>query len=194
MSTHVGQLIDAAVRWIALLAFVLALLILATHWAIRRKTLAPFGWWPRLVRRWGDPLLRPVERRLHAAGANPQDAPLWLLGGVLIAGLLAISAVRWLLGSLALFEAMQGASPRDWLRLAIAAGLSLVSLAILVRVIGSWLGMGRFNRWMRPAYLLSDWIVEPIRRRIPAFGPLDLSPFIAYVAILLLRSLLLDFI
>ena len=192
MFSNVGQAIDAAVRITALLAFLAALLILLTHWAVRRRWLVPFGWWPRFVRRWGDPLLRPVERKLHAAGANPQDAPLWLLGGVLVAGLLAISLVRWLLGAIALFGSMRHAGPRAWLQLAVIAATSLLSLAIIVRVIGGWLGAGRYNRWMRPAYLLSDWIVEPIRRRLPAFGPLDLSPLIAYILVLVLRGVLLS--
>ncbi|HEV8613703.1 MAG TPA: YggT family protein [Gemmatimonadales bacterium] len=192
MSYHAGELIDAAVRALVLFAFLPALLILLTHWAVRSKAIAPSGWWPRFVRKWGDPLLRPVERRLHSAGANPQDAPLWLLGVVLVAGLLAISATRWLLGSVALLGSLQNASPRTWLRLGLASALSLVSLAIIVRVIGSWLGVGRYTRWMRPVYLFTDWIVEPIRRRLPPFGPLDLSPLLAYLIILLLRSLLLS--
>jgi YggT family protein len=192
MYSNAGQAIDAAVRIIALVAFLASLLIVLTSWAVRRHSLQPFGWWPRFVRRWSDPLLRPVERKLHGAGANPQDAPLWLLGGVLVAGLLAISAVRWLLGMIALVESMQHAEARAWLQLTVVAATSLLSLAIIVRVIGGWLGAGRYNRWMRPAYLLSDWIVNPIQRRLPAFGPLDLSPFLAYVLVLVLRGILLS--
>jgi YggT family protein len=192
MFSNAGQAIDAAVRLAALVAFLAALLILLTHWAVRRRFLAPFGWWPGFVRRWSDPLLRPVERKLHGAGANPQDAPVWLLGGVLVLGLLAISAVRWLLATTALLESMRHAGPRAWLQLIVVALTSLVSLAIIVRVIGGWLGAGRYNRWMRPAYLLSDWIVEPIRRRLPPFGPLDLSPLLAYLLILVLRGILLS--
>jgi uncharacterized protein YggT (Ycf19 family) len=41
----------------------------------------------------------------------------------------------------------------------------------------------------RPAWLLTDWLVEPIRRRLPPFGPLDLSPLVAYFALVLLRAL-----
>jgi YggT family protein len=191
MFTNAGQAIDATVRAMALLAFVAALVILLTHWAVRRRSLQPFGWWPRFVRKWSDPLVRPIERSVVSRGGNPQDAPLWLLGVVLVLGLLAISAVRWLTGSVALFDAMRQAGARAWLQLAVVGASSLLLFAIIVRVIGSWLGAGRYNRWMRPVYLLSDWIIEPIRRRLPSFGPIDLSPFVAYVLILLLRGLLL---
>lgn len=191
MLTSLSHSIETAVRAIALFAFSAALLILLTYWAVQRKWIAPFGWWPRFVRRWGDPLLRPVERRLHRTGLNPQDAPLWLLGAVLVAGLLAISGVRWLLGSLTMLGSLRDAPPLQWVRLTVAALTSFIQLAIIVRVIGSWLGVGRYTRWMRPVYLLTDWIIEPIRRRLPAFGMLDLSPFLAYLLILLGRELLL---
>jgi len=191
MSDNLDHGIAVAVRVAALVAVVAAVLVWLTHWGVRRRALAAFGWWPRFVRGWSDPLVRPIERRLLAAGANPQDAPLWLVGVVLVLGLLAITAVRWLLGSIALLGSMQNAGATDWLRLGVIFATSVVSLAILIRVVGSWLGAGRYNRWMRPAYFLSDWIVEPIRRRLPGFGALDLSPLIAYVLILVLRGLLL---
>jgi len=45
---------------------------------------------------------------------------------------------------------------------------SLLMLSIMIRVIGSWLGAGRYRRGMKPFYFLTDWIVEPIRRRVLA--------------------------
>jgi YggT family protein len=191
ISSQLSSLIDAGVRGIAMFAVGVSLVILLTHWAVRRRLLGAFGWWPRFVRSWGDPLLHPIERRLLSAGGNPQDAPLWLLGVAVVAGLLAISAERWLLGTIGLLESLRGAGLRVWLRLLVGTALSVVSLAIIIRVVASWFGVGRFTRWMRPLYLLTDWVVEPIRRLLPSFGPLDLSPLIAYLAVLLLRSLLL---
>ncbi|HEV8598637.1 MAG TPA: YggT family protein [Gemmatimonadales bacterium] len=191
MFSNAGKAIDSAVRASALLAFVAALLILLTHWAVRRRSLQPFGWWPRFVRKWSDPFVRPIERSVASRGGNPQDAPLWLLGVVLVLGLLAISAVRWVTGAVAVFDSMRHAGLRAWLHLTVVAASSLLLFAIIVRVIGSWLGAGRYNRWIRPAYLLTDWIIEPLRRRLPSFGPIDLSPFVAYILILVLRGLLL---
>ena len=191
MSTNVWHTVDTVVRGVALLAFVVALLILLTSWAVRRHWLQPFGGWPRFLRRWSEPIVRPIERSVVSRGGNPQDAPLWLLGIVLILGLIVISGVRWLHGAVALLDSMRDAGPRAWLELAVLAGSSLLLFAIIVRVIGSWLGAGRYNRWMRPVYLLSDWIIEPIRRRLPSFGPIDLSPLLAYLLILVIRGLLL---
>lgn len=182
--------IDLAVRIVALLAFAGALLVASTHWAVRQKHLHPFGWWPRLIRKTSDPLLHPIERRLLAAGGNPQDGPLWLTGVVVVAGLLLITGVRWLVGSFQLVTAMQGAGLAAWSVLIASALISLLMTAILARVIGSWLGIGRYNPWMKPAYLITDWLIEPIRRKLPAFGPIDLSPFVAYLILILVRGLL----
>jgi len=178
------------VRILALLAFGGALLVLATDWAVRRRHLRPSGWWPSLVERWSRPVLKPMQRRLMRAGANPVDAPLWLLGAVAVAGLLATGLVRWISASGTLLHAMRGAGPGAWMMLVINTAISLLMMAILIRVIASWLGAGRYNKLMRPVYFLTDWLVEPIARRLPPMGRIDLSPLIAYVLLLLLRSLI----
>lgn len=143
------------------------------------------------MRRWSDPILKPFERRVISWGGNPQDAPLWLAGAVLLAGLALILVVRWLLETVVALDAMRGAGSGAWLRLVISALFSLLMTAILIRVIGSWLGAGRYNRWMRPFYRVTDWIIEPIRRRLPPFGAIDLSPVAAYLLLLLLRQAVL---
>jgi YggT family protein len=125
-------------------------------------------------------------------GGNPQDAPLWLAGTVLLAGLALILVTRWLMGTVVMLGAMRGAGSGAWLRFAISGAFSLLMTAILIRVIGSWLGAGRYNRWMRPFYSVTDWLVEPIRRRLPPFGALDLSPVAAYLLLLLLRGAILS--
>lgn len=109
----------------------------------------------------------------------------------MLAGLALILMVRWLIGAAGLLMAMRGAGPMAWLHLGVSALTSLLMAAILVRVIGSWLGMGRYARGMRPFYRITDWLVEPIRRRLPPMGALDLSPVAAYFVLLILREVLL---
>jgi YggT family protein len=183
--------VDVGLRIVAMVAFGAALGVLATQWAVRRKLLQPFGWWPRAVRRWSVRALRPIERRLAGAGQNPQDAPLWLVGVVAVAALLAITVFHWLVGAVQLLLAMRGAGPIEWFRLLIGAASTLLMAAIVARVIGLWLGAGRYHRWMRIAYRLTDWIIEPIRRRLPPTGMLDLSPLVAYLLLLVVRLILL---
>jgi len=166
--------------------------IAATHWAVRARRLRSTGWWPRWVRSWSDPILRPVKRRVLGAGGSPEDAPFWLAGATLLAGLALIMLVRWLMGIVLTLGAMRSAGPGAWLHFFISGATSLLMAAIVVRVIGSWLGAGRYKRWMRPFYFLTDWLVEPIRRRLPPMRAIDLSPVAAYLVLFLLREILLS--
>jgi YggT family protein len=159
-------------------AFVLSAIVALTHWGVRRGRIAAFGGWARFVRSWGDPLLNPVERRLVRAGANPQDAPLWLVGVVVVAGLALIALVQWLAEFI--FAIVATARHGGLLFLLTHSVFELLKFAIMVRVLGSWLGIGRYNKWMRPAYVLTDWLVEPLRRVVPPIGMFDVSPLVAY--------------
>jgi YggT family protein len=185
------QLLDTALRWLVLAAFVYGAVVALTHWAVRSRRLQPFGAWPRFVRRASDPLLRPVETRIIRFGRNPQDAPLWLLGTIVVAGLLLISLVRWLAGWWVRLQFVAAAGPGAWLPLVVAGLFNLVQFAILVRVIASWFGVSEYRSWMRPVVLLTNWIIVPLRRVLPPLGPFDLSPLVAYFLLGFLESLVM---
>jgi YggT family protein len=68
----------------------------------------------------------------------------------------------------------------------------ILVFALFARMIASWFGMFRYSRWMRPAYILTDWIVEPIRRVVPPLGAFDVSPLVAWLALWVLQNILLS--
>jgi YggT family protein len=181
--------LDTLARGLVVLALVYASIIALTHWAVRRRTLGPFGAWPRLVRRLSDPVLLPLERRVVRLGGSPQDAPLWLLGIVVLGGLLLLSLTNWLHGMAATVTALARAQPRDWIRLLVSWAFTLVMVSIFIRVIASWFGVSEYRLWMRPLVLLTDWIILPIRRLLPRAGMLDFSPMVAWLVLWLARGL-----
>jgi YggT family protein len=183
--------LDTAARGLVVVALVYASVVALTHWAVRRRKIGPFGPWPRLVRRVSDPLLLPLERRVIRFGGSPQDAPLWLLGIVIVGGLILVSLTNWILGMVGTLGALAYASPRDWVRLLVSWTFSLVMLAIFVRVIASWVGVSEYRRWMRPLVLLSDWIIQPIRRMLPSTGMIDFSPMVAWLVLWVARGFVL---
>lgn len=192
--TAISALVETVARYVVLAGVAGALVVTATHWAVRAGHLGAFGPLPRGVRRLSDPLLRPLERRLVRWGRNPQDAPLWLLGASIFGGILVLSLIGWLLGWVSQVRLLMGGGPTDWLRFAVAGVTQLLMLALIVRVIASWFGFGAYTRWLRPAYWLTDWLLTPIQRRLPPMGALDLSPLVAYFALFLLRGILLALI
>jgi hypothetical protein len=80
-----------------LLVGLAALVIAIGSWALTSRRLSPFGWLARTLRSVSDPVLVPVERWLVARGRNPQDAPWWFLGLVVIGGILVLTIGQWLI-------------------------------------------------------------------------------------------------
>jgi YggT family protein len=183
--------LDQAVRVVVAVALVFGAAVALTHWAVRNRRIDPFGPWPRFIRRVSEPVILPLERRIIGAGGNPQTAPLWLLGLVIGGGLLLLSLTQWLIGTAGTVVLIAHGGPRVWLRVAVSAVFTLLMTAILIRVIGSWLGMGPYRRWMRPFYALTDWLIDPIRRILPPMGMFDFSPMVAWLALYLVRGVVL---
>ena len=181
-------LLDLAVRIIVIAALAYACIVALTHWATRSRRINPFGAWARLIRRLSDPVLLPLERRIIRFGGSPQNAPLWLLGVVIGAGLVLLSLTSWLIGTATGLMMIADGGLRVWARLLVDAIFTVLMGAIFIRVIGSWLGVGAYNRWMRPMYTLTNWLIDPIRRILPPMGMIDFSPMVAWLVLFVVRG------
>jgi YggT family protein len=181
-------------RGLVLTGLFFAATVAVTHWAVRRKHLAPFGPWPRFVRSMSDPVIHPLERRIVRAGRNPQDAPMWLLGIVVAGGLVLLTLMGWLATAWFRYGSLIGAGPRGWAFLVVNGTFGILMTALIVRIIGSWFGIGRYRSWMKPAYWLTDWLLNPISRFLPPMGMIDFSPLVAWVLLMVLRGFILGFI
>ena len=69
--------------------------------------------------------------------------------------------------------------------------LDLYSMVILAAVILSWVQLPPENSLVRVVRTLTEPLLAPIRRILPAVGGLDLSPWVLLVALRLLRGILL---
>ena len=181
-------LLYTAVRALVVLALAYASIVALTHWAVRSGRIEPFGAWARFVRRLSDPVLQPLERRVIRSGGNPQNAPYWLLGIVIGLGLVLLSVTLWLIELIVRITYMARSGPELWIQTLVSFLFTVLMTAILVRVIGSWVGIGPYRKWMRPFYLLTDWLIEPIRRLLPPFGMVDFSPMVAWLVLYVVRG------
>ena len=177
-----------AIRTIVIAALVYASAVALTHWATRNRRINPFGAWARFVRRVSDPVIQPLERRILRAGGNPQNAPYWLLGIVIGIGLILMSLTGWLIELVMRLRFMAQGGPRMWIETLVSFIFTVLMTAILIRVIGSWVGIGPYNRWMRPVYTLTNWLIDPIRRILPPFGMIDFSPMVAWLVLYVVRG------
>ena len=188
----IAQTLDQLIRSLVLVALAASGVVAGTHWLVREGKLQPFGRFARGVRSLSDPLLKPIEATLARRGRNPQEGPLWLLVFVVVGGVVVITAAQWILDFLASLSAASGSGPAGLVRFMADLAFNLLLLALVVRVVAGWIGAGRHTRWARPFFAATDWLVEPIRRRLPPLGVIDLSPLAAYLLILIARSLVLS--
>ena len=70
----------------------------------------------------------------------------------------------------------------------------ILYLAMIGRVLSSWLNIGRdspFFPVISLLYQITEPILAPIRRVLPSFGMMDLSPMVALILITLVQRLII---
>jgi YggT family protein len=66
-----------------------------------------------------------------------------------------------------------------------------LQLALIVRVISSWVRVSPYSKWVRWSYGLTEWMLAPLRRIIPLLGGIDVTPIVAYLLLGLLEGAVL---
>lgn len=161
-------------------------------WLVRTRRVSPFTAAGRTLRSATDPVMGPIERRLVRMGGNPVHAGWWLVVLVAVAGVIFLSLFGWGIRTAGTVQVAAAQGPRGILWLVITLAYNVFVFALIARVVGSWFGVFRYTRWMRPAYWLTDWLVEPLRRVLPAMGPFDISPLAAWFVLWALKQVLLS--
>lgn len=182
----------AIVRPLALLAAVMVGAGALASWAATTRRISPFGAVARFTRQKVDPLFRPAEKRLLLMGGQPAHAPWWTLAAVVVGGLVVISLLQFVIGELLTMRAAAASGVRGIVRLVVTWGFAVVKLAIIVRVASSWVGGSRYGKWWRWAFTITDPFMEPLRRALPTFGPIDVSPIVGYFGVVVLQALVLN--
>jgi YggT family protein len=164
-----------------------AAVLCTLDWAVRTRRISPFSGLARFTRRAVDPLITPVEHRIVRSGGTPGSAPWWALVAVAFAGLLLLALLGFLRDSIVNVYYSVSQGPAGLVRLLVDWTFTVLILAILVRVITSWVG-GRYSFIGRLAHRLTDWFIEPLRRVIPTVGSVDITPLVAWFLLTLLQN------
>jgi YggT family protein len=185
------QLIGA-VRFILVVIAGIFAVFCILDWLVRTRRVNLFGSVARFCRSKIDPIIAPIERRVVRAGGNPVNAPLWALAAVVIGGILLVSVLDFIRAELLGLAFAVQSGPGGIFKLLVAWTFDFIRIAILVRVVSSWLPVSPSSGWIRWAYTVSEPILRPLRQIIPAMGPIDITPIIAYFLIGLLQSAVLS--
>jgi YggT family protein len=181
----------SAARAVVLAVFLVALFAGTAAWLVRTRRISPFGTLGGFLRRASDPLMRPVETRVVRIGGHPAQASFWLILGCAVAGILLLTLLEWIAVTLIELRLAAAAGGREVAAFVVRMAYRLAVAALVVRVVASWFGLGRYRRWLRPVYVLTDWIVEPLRRVVPAVGAIDVTPLVAWLVLWLLQGFIL---
>ena len=152
-------------------------------WMVRTRRVNLFGSLARFSRSKIDPIIEPIERKVVRAGGNPASAPLWALAAVVIGGILLISVLDFIRAEMMGLAFAVQSGPSGLFKLFVSWTFDFLRIAILVRVVSSWLPISPHSGWIRWAYVVSEPILRPLRQIIPAMGPIDITPIIAYFLI-----------
>jgi YggT family protein len=163
--------------------------ICAFDWAVRTRRISPFSKTARVIRGRVDPLVTPIERVVVRAGGTPAAAPWWALVAVVIGGIALISILN-LFGDILYQVVIIGQQPREAPFILLSWAFSILKLGLIVRVLSSWLPISPYSKWIRWSYVLTDWMIVPLRRLIPSIGNIDITPIVAWFGLALIQRLL----
>lgn len=178
-------------RYSVIALFGVSTLAALGSWLVRTRRISPFSSFGRTLRAMTDPIVRPVEKRLVRMGGNPVNAGWWLVVVVAAGGVIFISVLGWALDTFDVAAGAAAAGPAETFKLVLNLVYKVIFYAIIVRVVASWLGYFQYTRWLRPFYVLTDWLIVPVRRFVPPIGMMDFSPIVALVILWFLKLLLM---
>jgi YggT family protein len=186
---------DALLGFLRVAFFALAAMlavIAALDWAVRTRRLNPFGPLARFFRQTVDPVFAPVERQLVRAGGTPTAAPWWALAAAVLAGIVILSLLSFIRSQLlgAMFAVETG--PIGLYRLLVAWIFGILQVALILRVISSWIRISPYSKWVRWSFTLTEPLLRPLRSIIPPIGTIDITPIVAFFVLRLLQAFLLS--
>lgn len=180
----------AALRGGFSMVLLVGLALATVAWLERARRVNAFGGLAKFARRVCDPLIAPIERRTARFGGTHQNAPWLALLALLLAGALTLGLLGFFRDVLVTTYYAGSQGPGGILRLAVSTVFSVLQLAVIARVVLSWVG-GTYSRIGRLAMALTEWFMRPLRQVIPTIGMVDITPLVAYFGLSLLRGLVL---
>jgi YggT family protein len=175
-----------AVRATLFFVAVIAAVVCAVDWAVRTRRLNPFSRTARFFRGRVDPLISPVERVVVRAGGPPSTAPWWALIAVIVGAIVLITLLDFF-GDIVYQAVVMVQQPGEAPRILLSWVFSLLRIALLVRVLSSWFPIPPSSRWIRWSYVLTEWMIAPLRRVVPLIGMIDITPLVAWFLLSLIQ-------
>jgi len=80
----------------------------------------------------------------------------------------------------------------SWLASFVSLLFWALELAILIRVLMSWIRPNPYNPFVQAIYQITEPIMGPLRRIIPPLGMIDITPMVALIILQIVRGMVLS--
>ncbi|MDX6385211.1 MAG: YggT family protein [Blastocatellia bacterium] len=175
------------VTWGITALIVSAILLILLRSLLNYMEVNPFTWSAINLRRATEPVLSRVRAVLIGFRLDPKVAPFIAVIMIIVTGYMVILVFESLLNTAAgivyALSARQIGAPVAIIGYLLFGLLGLYTLTIFIQIILSWLGFSYANRLMRFVFNITEPLLGPLRRSVPAIGMFDVSPVIAIIII-----------
>jgi YggT family protein len=166
-----------------------AIVLMIIRLIVDAADLNPFGAIARTTRRFTDSFVMPVRGSLRGFGVDPKYAPVVIILLTILLGYFLLQLVGTVGETIAgVILSVRAGSVIYALGYVLFGLLSIYTLLLFIRIIFSWAMVGYRNRLMRFLIDVTEPLLGPLRRVIPPFGRMDISPIFAFLIVWLLQQ------
>lgn len=179
-----------AVSWVIFAVTVVTASLLVLRVIVAWVGTNPFGWLPYNLRRITEPLVQPLRQPFSGYYMRFDLLPLVAAAGILFGGLFAgslYSRFVLLLDDVVSTAYYGVVTLRHMLVWLIVLAATLLELAIFLRIILPWFGVGYGSRIFRLAFRVTEPLLRPIRRLLGRYLVISMFDFSAFLALLVIR-------
>ena len=171
---------------------VAAIVLIVLRSVVNYMDVNPFSWLAVTLRRSTEPVLRPVRAMLLGFRLDPKVAPFIVVIMIIVAGYLLIqvagSVLNTIAGIIFAVSSRQLGAPIAIVGYVLFGLLGLYTLAIFIRIIFSFVAVSYGNPLMRLLQRITEPLLGPLRRMVPALGMFDVSPIVAFIILWLCQA------
>lgn len=186
------QIIDRSflfLQWAVAAAIIAVIALMVVRLIVQAADPNPFNWISRTTRRLTDPFVIPVRGGMMGVGVDPKFAPLIVILITILLGWFLLQLCGEVAGTLiGLITSIRKANFVSALGYVLFGAVSIYSLLIFMRIVFSWGRVSYSNRLMRFLINTTEPLLGPLRRIIPPWGMMDISPIFAFILLWLIKA------
>ena len=176
-------------QWVVATAIVAVIVLMVIRMIVQAADPNPFNWVSRTSRRLTDPFVMPVRGGMVGVGVDPKYAPLIVILITILLGWFLLQLCGEVANTVVgLLTSIRRTNFVAALGFILFGAVSIYSLLIFMRIVFSWGRVSYSNRLMRFLVNTTEPLLGPLRRMIPLWGRMDISPIFAFILLWLIKA------